>query len=337
MTVRGAPNLVRIEAPSIGSIGNVFSLRELTSLALISFPALRTVKELDWKILPILSTVHVNNEISGIESIIVSDTSLTKFSGFISNELSKLDLNNNRFLESIQSNVEKITGELHIAANSANVAVDLSRLKSAQNLTIQETASLDLSKLEQVENSVSFIANTFKQLKVPKLRSVGGTLSISENPYLNHLEFNSIDDIGGGLVIVNNTSIEKINFFPKLSIIGGAMELVGYMKEISLKQLKLVKGSAKIQAFADQFDCSKWTKSEVGSVIRGGRIECTNSKDEKIVEIGNGGDNEMVNSTTEKNSTSIFDSLRFKSQGNKLSNCLRHIVWFGIVALEIMS
>ena len=35
--------------------------------------------------------------------------------------------------------------------------------------------------------------------------------------------------------MINNSLIERINFFPKLKIIGGALELIGNIKEISLK------------------------------------------------------------------------------------------------------
>lgn len=282
-TVRNAPNLVRIEAPRLASIGNSFSLRELTSLALLSFPSMKLVKILDWQILPILSTVHLGNEIKDVKAITVSDTSLTSFSGFLSPSLDVFDINNNRFLESINSNVEKVTGKLHIAANADNAAVDLSALKSANNITIQEIAKLELGNLESVENSVSLINNNFKSLKVPKLKTVGGTLSLVRNPLLSAVEFPATDEIGGGLVIVNNSAIDKINFLPRLSIIGGAMELAGGLKEILLKLLKLVKGSARINAMTTTFDCTKWSKSEVGSIIRGGRIECSNI-DGKIVD-----------------------------------------------------
>ena len=78
-------------------ISGSFSMFELTSLALISFPALKWVNILDWKILPILSNVHFNNEIQGIESITISDTSLTGFSGFLADTIDNLDINNNRF------------------------------------------------------------------------------------------------------------------------------------------------------------------------------------------------------------------------------------------------
>ena len=121
LTIKKSPEIVRIEAPLMELISGSFSMFELTSLALISFPALKWVNILDWKILPILSNVHFNNEIQGIESITISDTSLTGFSGFLADTIDNLDINNNRFLDTIESNVEVIRGKLHIGADRKSV------------------------------------------------------------------------------------------------------------------------------------------------------------------------------------------------------------------------
>ncbi|KAK6463951.1 putative effector of the organization of the beta-glucan layer of the wall [Scheffersomyces coipomensis] len=281
--IRKSPELVRIEAPSLTTVEKSFVLRELTSLSLVSFPSLLSVRALDWRVLPILSNVHFSNEIKNIESITVSDTSLTGFSGFMADRLETLDINNNRFLDIINSNVETIEGLLHIAANAADVAVSLPKLKSTNNMSIHDVFQIDLNSLESVNNSVSMINNHFSNLKLPKLKAIGGSLSLSKNDKLNHVEFPTLNEVGGGLIIVNNSNIDKINFFPKLNVIGGALELVGPIKDTSLKQLKLVKGSALVQSFSTSFDCSKWSKGDVSNVIRGGKIECINAHNEKII------------------------------------------------------
>lgn len=268
-------------------------------MALLSFPSLKSANSLDWKVLPILSTVHFGDSLNVAQNIVISDTSLTSFSGFIANDLKTLDINNNRFLESITATVENITESLHIASNSENLNVNLSSLKFANNLTIHEASKLELSNLENVENSASFLNNNFKQLKLPKLKGIGGTLRVSKNPNLSQIELPQVDEIGGGLVVINNTNIEKINFLPNLSIIGGAIELMGNIKEIQLKSLKLVKGSARIKSLTSSFDCSKWTTSEIGSTIRGSRIECTNSDDVKFVT--------EQNSNSDEDTQSPFD------------------------------
>ena len=68
-----------------------------------------------------------------------------------------------------------------------------------------------------------------------------------------------------------------------MKIIGGALELIGNIKEISLKNLKLVKGSAIVKS-TSSFLIVKWSKTEIMLVVRGGRIECTDSNNEKLLQ-----------------------------------------------------
>ncbi|CCE87141.1 Piso0_005681 [Millerozyma farinosa CBS 7064] len=283
LEIYNAPNLVRIEAEEVRHVGKAFILSELTSLSLISFPSLRFVKVLDWKVLPILNSVHFSNEIKDIESITVSDTSLIGFSGFMTSKLENLDINNNRFLETINCDVEKITGKLHIAANSKDVKVSLPKLEYAKNVSIHDVLDINLEKLSEIESSINVIENNFDTFKLPNLKSIGGTLSILQNDKLNSVKFPNLTEIGGGLMVVNNSNIDKVNFFPELNIIGGALEIVGNIKELDFDKLKLVKGSAKIKSSDAEFSCAAWTKSDMSSVIRGGKIECTNANNERIV------------------------------------------------------
>lgn len=282
LIIKKSPELVRIELPVLETITSSFIVNELTSLALISSPNLKSLRVLDWTILPILSNVHFNNEIEGLESITLSDTSLTGFSGFVADTLETLDINNNRFLDNIECNVRVVRGKLHIASNANDVKVSLPHLRQVNKLSINSVETLTLDELENVQSSLSLSNNYFQQLRFPKLSEIGGTLSLLKNENVNHLEFPVLNEIGGGLMFINNTKIERINFFPKLTIIGGALELIGSIKEIHFKQLKLVKGSAIVKSSSYVFDCSVWAKSEILFVVRGGKIECTNANNEVI-------------------------------------------------------
>ncbi|RCK63823.1 Sporulation-specific protein 22 [Candida viswanathii] len=298
LTIRKCPEVVRIEAPVMELISGSFTMFELTSLALISYPALKWVNVLDWRILPILSNVHFNNEIQGIESITISDTSLTGFSGFLADTIENLDINNNRFLDTIESNVEVIRGKLHIGANANDAKVSLPKLKQINRLSVSNVERLNVDELESVEESLSLANNYFQQIKFPKLSYVGGTLSLSGNEMVNDLEFPNLSELGGGLVLTNNSLIERVNFFPKLRIIGGALELVGAIKEISLKNLKLCKGSASVKSTSPLFDCAKWSRSEIVLVVRGGKIECTDANNEKITSRTKDDGGELITNTT---------------------------------------
>lgn len=251
--VKKSTSLVRMEAPQLESIGQIFGLKQLTSLSLISFPNLRHVQRLDWQVIPILSNINFSGTIDGLRSVRISDTSLTSISGFMGKEFSIFDINNNRFLELITTNVEAITESLHISANAANTIVSLPKLQFAQNVSINDVQQLDLTELANVGASASLIGNHFRSLKLPKLKSVKGTLSLIKNNNLNHIDFVSLSDIGGGLLVANNSLIEHVNFLPKLSVIGGAIELVGNFKEATMKQLRLVKGSVNVRSFSASF------------------------------------------------------------------------------------
>lgn len=274
LSIMNVSNVVRINAPKLNNIGKKFQLKDLTSLSSLSFPNLRSVETIEWRVLPILSSISFDSGIDKVNNILISDTSLVGFSlkdKVI--ELTNLDLNNNRFLENIDSSIEKVHDTLSIAANSRNLHVSLPALKKIGNISLRDVAKVNLSNVKEITGSAKFYENNFKELKTPKLSSIGGTLSIIENLNLDEAEFSSISEIGGGLMIINNTHIDKIDFFPQLKIIGGAIQFVGDFQETTFDKLQLVKGSALIKSKSSSFDCSKWTDTN-NLIIRGGGILC---------------------------------------------------------------
>lgn len=233
-------------------------------------------------------------------------------------------------------------------------------MKQIGLLNINDVEKLNLPELEFIDDSLILNNNNFQQLKFSKLNYIGGTLSLFENLGVNDLEFPNLNELGGGLVMINNSLIERINFFPKLKIIGGALELIGNIKEISLKNLKLVKGSAIVKSTSSIFDCKKWSKTEIMLVVRGGRIECTDSNNEKITsrtkEDGTGGElitTPTTTTTTKTNSKSTYsggrsggnDDVKMNKEttslssgccgGNVFANGLQHFTLFQFIAILI--
>lgn len=289
--ISNASNLVRVNLPKMNSINSVFGLDRLTSLTSVLAPNLSNVGVINWKVLPILSTVGFDSGIKSIKSITISDTSLIGFSGFDIEYLDVLNINNNRFLESISTNLKGIKQQLSVSANAKNILVSLPQLEWANNITVRDVSSLNLSNINSVNESLELIDNNFESVKFPNLKRIGGTLSLIENYNLKDAEFSTVEEIGGGLMIVNNTNIGKINFFPKLNVIGGAIRFIGDIKSTSFNKLKLVKGSAYIKSASDLLDCSKWAHgsvsssgvNEFGSIVRGGKIDCTSGSKQQVV------------------------------------------------------
>lgn len=272
--VEKSPDLVRLEAPGLHLIRKAFKLHQLTSLSLVLMPNLQLVRDLDWQVLPIFSNIQIFPSIANVSRIVISDTSLMGFAGFNTDDLDILDINNNRFLDSIKCNVVNIKEKLHIAANSRDLTLQLPNLSVVNNLTIHDVSQIDLTKLQIVNNSMSIIQNNLQLLKIPHLSKVGGTLSFLKNEALTSIDIPELLEVGGGLMILNNTRLDKINFVPRLTMIGGALELAGNLKEAKFPSLKLVKGSAIIRSFVSLFDCNRWSQSDIRTIVRGGKIEC---------------------------------------------------------------
>lgn len=273
--VRDLPLLVRIEASKLEAINGSLTMERMTRLATVLFPSLGAVRLIYWRVLPLLNAAaFYTRGIRGLESLTIADTSLPTVAGFSSPEMATVSIHDNRFLETILADVRNITGSLHVAANANHVLVDLSHLRAANNLTVQGVRDINLGELSEVHGSASIIANDLQRLKLPKLARVGGTFSLLRNDELAEVELPELEEVGGGFVVANNSQIERIDFVPKLRVIGGALELVGHIRETSMAALRLVKGSAKIYSLAPLFNCARWANQEINHVVRGGKVEC---------------------------------------------------------------
>lgn len=288
LEVHRIPGLVRMDLPNVAVIDGTFGLKELTSLTSINAPTLNKVGVIDWKVLPILSTVNFDSGLFDINSITISDTSLIGFSGFAVESLDTLNINNNRFMDTISCNLKGVTRKLSVSANARNAAVSFPNLEYANNITVRDVASLNVQNIEHVNASMELINNDFQTVKLPKLKHIGGTLSLIENHNLRDPDFPAVEDVGGGLMVINNTNVNKISFLPKLQSVGGAIEFVGDFKETSFGRLNLVRGSAIIKSSYEDFDCSRWIRGgdqngTQASIIRGGKIICTSAGKQQVV------------------------------------------------------
>ncbi|CDK27007.1 unnamed protein product [Kuraishia capsulata CBS 1993] len=277
--VENSSQLMSIRGDNLANVDGSIYFSRLTSLKSISLPKLDSVDNIELKVLPLLSELNFPTKMKRLSSLVISDTSLVELTGFVIDKLRILNLNNNRFMEKITSPVKEITEQLLISANSKDTKVSLSSLAWANNVTMRDIGTIDLGNLQVVESSAEFIENTFTSLKLPKLKNTGGTLSIIENVNLKEVEFPSMTDVAGGLMIEDNPQITRLNFFPSLSSIGGAIKFSGNFVETNLDKLKVVKGSASLETASD-FDCSQWISNGVGQVVRGGKIECSSGQGE---------------------------------------------------------
>lgn len=287
LIIENSSGIVRINAINLNYITRDFILKSLTSLVTVEIPNLKLLNSIDWKVLPILNSVDINKEIIVNQNIIISDTSLSNINGFQRiKDIDIFNINNNRFLETIKTNLVTINKQLSIHANARDLELEMPMLKAAENITIRDTSYIWFPNLEIVSTSFEIIENLITILEVPNLKFIGGTLGIIENLQLNTANFNNVTEIQGGLMIAQNNELNKIDFFQNLKQIGGAIHFEGKFKDTNFENLKLVKGSAFIKSSSDSLDCNKWMASSNGrSIIRGGKVKCSSAKKFKFLNL----------------------------------------------------
>lgn len=273
LVIENSASLFRVEANGLKLITGKFRMDRLNVLALVQMPNLASVDAIEWLVLPLLTMATIQS-LKEVKSLLVSDTSLSHITNLAAPKMLNVDVNNNRYMELCSLEVEEISNRLHLAANALNFRANLDRLKSAHNVTVSEVLSLEMALLADVQGTLSIVANDFQSFSLPALQRVGGTFRIAENQHLQKASVDALKDVEGGLLIVNNTGLTTIDFFPNLTAIGGALELVGDIEATKWPSLHLVKGSISLHTTNRIFDCQSWTSGSMKNALRGGEIEC---------------------------------------------------------------
>lgn len=338
LVLENSANIVRIDCPKLNTIKGEFKIQVLTSLTSIHLKELHTVQKIYWRVVPILSTVEFVRGLSKIEEVTISDTSLVGFEGFSGGKVEQLkvfNINNNRFMETINCNIQSVSEQLSIQSNAKEIQVNMDKLVWANNMTVRDTSMVSSPNLQYVNNSLEFISNHFSEIDLPKLKAIGGTLRLDNNKVLSKIDMNNVSDVFGGVMITSNNNLEKITFLKSLQQIGGGIHFTGSMKDIELPKLRLVKGSVQINSTSDELDCSSWTSPPSGiSIIRGGKIECSSSKKQTKISLNDKGEI-LDTATTDLDPTDSKSRVVNKNLGiqNYTSETLGYIVAFTSIFL----
>ena len=338
LVLENSANIVRIDCPKLNTIKGEFKIQVLTSLTSIHLRELHTVQKIYWRVVPILSTVEFVKGLSKIEEVTISDTSLVGFEGFSGGKVEQLkvfNINNNRFMETINCNIQSVSEQLSIQSNAKEIQVNMDKLVWANNMTVRDTSMLSSPNLQYVNNSLEFISNHFTEIDLPKLKAIGGTLRLDNNKVLSKIDMNNVSDVFGGVMITSNNNLEKVTFLKSLQQIGGGIHFTGSMKEIELPKLRLVKGSVQINSTSDELDCSSWTSPPSGiSIIRGGKIECSSSKKQTKISLNDKGEI-LDTATTDLDPTDSKSRVVNKNLGiqHHTSETLGYIVAITSIAL----
>ncbi|KAI1817351.1 GPI-anchored cell wall organization protein ecm33 [Poronia punctata] len=300
LVVKNNGLLQSLQSDTLKSIGDIFQLQNATSLTSLVFPALSEVGSIEWGTLNKLPEPTFGTPgITKAKSVLVQDTFIINLDGLNVQEVTDLNINNNRRLSKFSSSIKTLSNLLYIQANGLDLDVEMPNLEWAANMTVANVSSFSIPSLKTINGSMRFDSNYFQSFTAPNLTDIqDGDLAFVSNPKLGNFSFPALKNIGGGLTIANNTALESINGLDSLKDVGGAIIMRGSFDSIDLPKLDNVVGTAQFVSTEDiEKSCEKLNDFS-GTVIQGKVTACeskdalaNNNTDGTETGSGKGGDN----------------------------------------------
>jgi hypothetical protein len=205
--------ITSLTSSSLASVSGEFHMQNLTLLSTLSMLALESVGSISWTSLPALGQLTFGTPgVTTADSVTISDTFLSALTGIDLETVASMDINNNRRL--------------------TDFTTQLGNVSTIAEMTISNVTSFLTPSLAVVNGSARFDSNYFTSLSAPNLTSTKtGDISFVGNANLNNISYPELTSIGGGLLIANNTELQKINDFGSLKEVGGAVKLRGNFTE----------------------------------------------------------------------------------------------------------
>lgn len=230
---REATELQSIEAPNLQIIDRSFELNGLTILSSLNFPSLSSVGRIQWTALPALEELSFTSEVTRAREISITNTDLASLNGINLEQVDIFEVTNNRYLTEMDLQLGNITGRLTVQGNSRDLVVSFPNLDWAYNMTFRNCSEVNLPSLQSVNGSMGFFDNYFETFAAPNLTETGpgGSLVFVSNSALTNISLPQLKEIGGTFQIANNTRLEKIDGFPDLQQVGGAVDFSGNFTE----------------------------------------------------------------------------------------------------------
>ncbi|EWC45835.1 hypothetical protein DRE_04842 [Drechslerella stenobrocha 248] len=307
LIIANALLLQSLTAPQLASIEGKWNMTSLTVLNSLTFSSLRSVGEIYWQTLPALSSLNLPAVVTQADRVTITDTILESLEGINLVTVQRFNINNNRYLKEVRVQLANVTDGLAIEFNSPKVAASFPNLTWANNATFRSCGDVQLPLLATVNGSIGFFENAFTSLQAPRLTAVGtgtegGDVTFANNNNLGNVSMPQLATIFGTLQFVNNSKVDDITGFPKLSVVHGSIDISGEFEQAEFPAIRDVRGGFNLQTAA-KFDCSEFDKIESGVVK--GKYVCSGA----VVNPGTEGTNPTTNgngSGGKKNSAGRF-------------------------------
>jgi len=187
---------------------------------------------LKWISLSVLVNLDFASFLSKADGIDIENTKLQSLDGINLKTVGDFTIVNNDLISEITMELTNVTGVLTFEGKS-DLVVKLDQLKSANNLTFQGCASVSLSSLENLNDSLVLLKNSFESFDLPNITKIGNSLIINDNTQLANLTLPELTNVAKALQIANNTELNAISL-PKLAKIGADLDFHGNFSEYVL-------------------------------------------------------------------------------------------------------
>lgn len=254
-------------------ISGEFTLDGNTILSTLNLAALTTVGTLNFQALPQVQETGLITGISSADTVIISDTGLTSLDGINVSTLKTFDINNNKKIAIINSNLKNVTDSLSISFNADTVDVVFNQLLTAKNVIFQSISSLTANNVTSINGSLTLTGTSLDHIDFPALKSIGSSLTISKNSDLEEIDFPQLVSLGGALQITDNEKLSNINGFPKLKTISGSVTINGTIDNGTFSSLQTVAGGFTFSSNGD-LTCDAFNQLNKG-VIEGDKYACS--------------------------------------------------------------
>ncbi|RYP30650.1 hypothetical protein DL767_006150 [Monosporascus sp. MG133] len=260
-----------LSSASLETIGGAFTLRNLTALSTLGFTSLVEVGSIDWGTLTVLPELNFGNPgVTRAQSVVIEDTFLRSIDGINVQSLSDMNINNNGWLTQFSTSIRSLSNVLNVQANGLNLELEMPNLEWIANCTIANVTTFSAPSLATVNGSMRFDSNYFERFTAPNLTEVqDGDISFINNAQLTNISFPSLERIGGGFTIANNTELESIDGFPRLERVGGAIAFRGSFTDFQLPEINDVVGGVEVVSTEEIEEACQTLQDESSRVIQG--------------------------------------------------------------------
>lgn len=233
-------------------------------------PSLTSVGSINWQTLNQLQMLTFTQQVTQASSVTISDTQLTTLDGLNFMTVTNMNINNNQFLRSFNTQITNVTGLFSMSSNGPNLTLSLPNLRGVNNMTLANVSTVTIPSLASVTGNLGFYGNLFTSLSAPNLTTVGD-LTFQANTALTNISMPRLTSItAGSLYITNNTNLQSVTGFPALRTVG-AISISGNYTNVSLPALADDKGALYLVS-SGNFDCSPFTS--LSTQIVKGKITC---------------------------------------------------------------